>query len=288
MTAHHIDREQIYVPGGGSYVILTLNRPERRNALTMAMQERLAELLWEADEMSSVHAVVLAGRGEHFCAGYDLSERWNRPDAQFRGMRELDDDIWHMTRHQRWRMAIFDMHKPVIAEVQGACVAGGTDLALMTDMVIAAKTAQFGFPPVRDLGSPPNNLWLYHLGPQWSKRLLLTGDRLNGEDAAQLGLVLKAVPEDMLRAEVTRLAERLCLIDPHLLAINKRSVNLGLEMMGARTMQRLAVEADARAHRTPAAEETRRRLRGDGPALAFKARDGRFTDNRASIGPEVA
>lgn len=273
---------------GGSFLRVTLNRPERRNALTLTMQSRLADMLWEADETVDIHAVVLTGAGRDFCAGYDLSERWNRDDPAFRGMKELDDDIWHMERHQRWRMAIFDMHKPVIAVVRGQCIAGGTDLALMCDMIIAAETAQFGFPPVRDLGSPPSSMWLYHLGPQWAKRLLLTGDRIDAIEAAKLGLILKAVPDELLEKEATRLVERLCLIDPHLLSANKRILNAGLELMGARTLQRMAVEADARAHRTPAASETRSKLRSQGPKQTFQERDARFADGRARTGPEVS
>ena len=91
-------------------------------------------------------------------------------------------------------MAIFDMHKPVIAQVHGYCLAGGTDIALLCDMVIAADDAVFGFPPARDLGALPNNMWLYNVGPQWAKRLTLTGDTVTGSEAQSIGLILKSVP----------------------------------------------------------------------------------------------
>ena len=99
-------------------------------------------------------------------------------------------------------MALFDAHKPVIAQVHGHCLAGGTDLALLCDVVIATDDAVFGFPPARDLGVLPTQMWLYHVGPQWAKRLLLTGDTITGAEAAKIGLVLKAVPAPLLEAEV--------------------------------------------------------------------------------------
>ncbi|HIG18310.1 MAG TPA: enoyl-CoA hydratase, partial [Candidatus Handelsmanbacteria bacterium] len=138
----------------------------------------------------------------------------------------------NLERAQRYRMAIFDMHKPVIAQIHGYCLAGGTDLALLCDMIIAAEDAQIGFPPARDLGALPNNMWLYNVGPQWAKRITMTGDLIDGKDAQQIGLVMKAVPLEYLETEVEQLADRLALIDPDLLAANKRIINLGMELMG--------------------------------------------------------
>jgi enoyl-CoA hydratase len=175
-------------------------------------------------------------------------------------------------------MAIFDMHKPVIAQVHGYCLAGGTDVALLCDMVIAAEDARIGFPPARDLGALPNNMWLYSCGPQWAKRLTLTGDLISGADAAKIGLVMKAVPADVLAREVDGLLDRLAKIDPDLLSTNKRVINLGLELMGARTLQRLAAEMDARGHRAPAARATARALVEDGVRATVHARDARFPD----------
>src|SRR5262249_57981006 len=134
----------------------------------------------------------------------------------------------------RYRMALFDMHKPSICQVHGFCLAGGTDIALLCDMVIAADDATFGFPPARNLGALQNNMWLYNVGPQWAKRLTLTGDTVTGAEAAKIGLVLKAVPAALLEGEVEGLLDRLALIDPDLLAANKRIINIGLELMGAR------------------------------------------------------
>lgn len=275
---------------------ITLNRPEKLNALTLALQAELNEALWEADNDRAVHCVILRGAGRAFSAGYDLTgadrdvpiSRMQSPDNEYRGARSVDDDAWQLERAQRLRMALFDMHKPSIAQLHGYCLAGGTDIALLCDMVIAAEDTLIGFPPARDLGALPNNMWLYNIGPQWAKRLTMTGDMITGTEAQQLGLVMKAVPRDLLEAEVEQLADRLALIDADLLAANKRIINLGLELMGARTLQRLAAENDVRGHNSAAALGFAQRVREKGLHGALRERDGKFGDGRARVrGPEL-
>src|SRR3546814_15818359 len=139
-------------------------------------------------------------------------------------------------------MAFFARAKPVRRQVHGRCLAGGTDLSLRCDMVICAEDALFGCPPARSQGSLPSHMWLYLVGPQWAKRLLLTGDSIRGDDAARIGLALKAVPADQLDAEVTALAARLAMIDAEMRSANKRVGHIGLAMMGARPLHRLAAE----------------------------------------------
>jgi enoyl-CoA hydratase len=262
---------------------ITLDRPQKKNALSPSLLRELHDALWEADADRRVHAVCISGAGDGFSAGYDLAEGYRvgasgDGDADYRDGRTIDDDSWILERQQALRMAIFDMHKPVIAQVHGYCLAGGTDVALLCDMVIAAEDARIGFPPARDLGALPNNMWLYSCGPQWAKRLTLTGDLISGADAAKIGLVMKAVPADVLAREVDGLLDRLAKIDPDLLSTNKRVINLGLELMGARTLQRLAAEMDARGHRAPAARATARALVEDGVRATVHARDARFPD----------
>jgi enoyl-CoA hydratase len=271
---------------------ITLNRPEKRNALSFALLEELSQALWDADADREVHSVILRGAGKAFSAGYDLTEpprsEGLRGGASYRGGRSIDDDIWQLERAQRYRMAIFDMHKPVLAQVHGFCLAGGTDIALLCDMVIAADDARFGFPPARDLGALPNNMWLYNVGPQWAKRLTLTGDTITGAEAAQIGLVMKSVPPDLLEAEVEGLADRLALVDADLLAANKRIINLGLELMGARTLQRLACENDARGHLAASARGFMKTAAEKGLKTALSERDAKFGDGRARVnGPEL-
>ncbi len=285
----------IYETGGGRARI-TLNRPDKLNALSLELQAELADALWEADNDRSVHCVIIRGAGRAFSAGYDLAgggarvpvSRVQDDNKSYRGARSIDDDAWQLERQQRYRMAIFDMHKPVIAQVHGYCLAGGTDIALLCDMIIAAEDATFGFPPARDLGALPNNMWLYNVGPQWAKRLTLTGDTVTGAEAEVIGLILKAVPEDLLEQEVEGLAARMAHIDPDLLSANKRIINMGLELMGARTLQRMAAENDVRGHNTRAAAEFRESVKAHGLKATLNARDAKFGDGRARVrGPEI-
>ncbi|MEQ8556982.1 MAG: crotonase/enoyl-CoA hydratase family protein [Henriciella sp.] len=273
---------------------ITLNRPDKLNALTLKMQAELSEALWHADNDRAVHCVIIRGAGRGFSAGYDLAGAARVPVSRLdsstdnpRGGRSVDDDIWQLERAQRYRMAIFDMHKPVIAQIHGPCVAGGTDIALLCDMVIIAEDATVSFPAGRNLGALPNQMWLYHVGPQWTKRLMLTGDSITGKEAAQLGFAMKAVPADALEAEAEGLADRMALIDPDILAANKRAINLGMELMGARTMQRLAVENDARGHQAASAHAFVKRVGEAGLKQALHERDSPFGDGRAKVtGPE--
>lgn len=273
---------------------ITLNRPEKLNALSPVLLSELHDALWEADEDRNVHGVILRGAGRCFSSGYDLTPPSESaaagapPRHGRRGYRKIDDDAWQLERAQRLRMALFDMHKPVVAQLHGYCLAGGTDIALLCDIIIAAQDAVIGFPPARDLGALPNNMWLYHVGPQWAKRLTLTGDTITGAEAAQIGLVLKAVPADLLEAEVEGLLDRFAMIDPDLLSANKRIINLGLELMGARTLQRLAAENDARAHQATSAREFPQKVMEKGLKTALRERDAKFGDGRARVaGPEI-
>jgi enoyl-CoA hydratase len=180
---------------------------------------------------------------------------------------------------------MFDLHKPVIAKVHGNCMAGGTDLALMCDVVIAAEDAKIGFPATRANGTPPNHMWIYHVGPQWAKRLLLTGDCVWGRDAARIGLVLDAVPVERLDEEVNELARRMSFVDADLLAAQKRVVNMALELSGAKTLQRFAAEMDARAHlaKGPRRTQFKQDMAGEGLKAALKNRDAPFGDGMVKI-----
>ena len=275
---------------------ITLNRPEKLNALTLKLQTELNDALWEADNNKDVHCIIIKGAGRAFSAGYDLTGADNdvpvstvqSAENHYRGGRGVDDDAWQLERSQRLRMALFDMHKPSIAQIHGYCLAGGTDVALLCDMVIAADDTLIGFPPARDLGALPNNMWLYNVGPQWAKRLMLTGDMISGAEAQQIGLVMKAVPKEHLENEVEQLADRLVMIDPDLLSTNKRIINLGLELMGARTLQRLAAENDVRGHNSEAARGFGKRVAEGGLAGALRERDEKFGDGRVRVnGPEI-
>jgi len=269
---------------------ITLNRPEKRNALSIELVEELRDALWKADNNKAVHCVIIKGAGPSFCAGYDLTPtRRNTDDGvERRTSASFDDDSWRIERFQRSLRTTFDMHKPVIAQIHGHCLAGGTDLALYCDFLICSDDANIGYSALRNMGAAPNQMWLYHIGPQWTKRLLLTGDTLSGEDAAKIGLVLKSVPADMLEAEAEGLADRMSWIDPEMLSANKRIINIGMELQGAMTLQRLAAENDARAHTAEANRNSFKQIAEEGLKAALQTRDAPFGDSKARVeGPEI-
>jgi len=269
---------------------ITLNRPEKRNALSPAMMAELRDALIEADARTDVNVVILEGAGKDFCAGYDLAGAyagykegetppWD--ESKYRTQNaSLDDDCWNLEQTQKLNLALFDSHKPVIAKVQGNCLAGGTDLALMCDFVICTEETRIGFPATRANGTPPMQMWIYHAGPQWAKRLIMTGDCIWGRDAVKIGLALDAVPADELDAAVNELARRLSFVDAELLSAHKRIINTALELQGAKTLQRFAAEMDARAHlsKGPRRTQFKTDMAENGLKTALKNRDEPFGD----------
>lgn len=266
---------------------LTLNEAKKHNAMSPPMLDEIQAAVWEADNDNAVHCLLIKGDGPSFCAGYDISGgSYNNgltKEAHYRRGREIDDDSWHIERSNAKLISIFDMHKPSIAQVHGNCLAGGTDLALMCDMVICSDDALFGFPAARGMGTLPNNMWLYHTSPQWAKRLFFTGDTIRGVEAAKIGLVLKSVPPDVLAEECTYLTRRMAQIDHHVLSCNKRVIYMGLELMGAKTLQRFAGEMDARGHKAPAGKVFANNVKQHGLKGAFQIRDEPFGFSEVSV-----
>lgn len=273
---------------------ITLNRPEKRNALSGRMLQEIHEALLEADDRIDVNVIVLRGEGRDFCAGYDLTDSYGgkevgEPDhepALYRTRSgSIDDDIWQLERQQELTLVMLDLHKPIIAKIHGNCLAGGTDLAFSCDIVLAADDAKIGFPAARANGTPPTNLWLYHCGPQWAKRMLFSGDTINGLDAARIGLALEAYPADRIDDEANELAKRISNVDAELLATHKRVVNMQMELAGARTAQRYAAELDARAHLSqgPRRSQFRTDMAELGLKEALRRRDAPFGDGRIKL-----
>lgn len=264
---------------------IRLNKPERRNALCFELLQEYRGALLEADDLREVSVIMVEGAGKDFCAGYDMQASYARyaeegglpGGSPYRtGIGSYDDDAWKLERYGEMLRTAFDIHKPVIAKLHGHCVAGGTDLALYCDLLVAADDARIGFPATRAMGSPPNHMWIYNVGPQWAKRMLLTGDIVLGQDAAKLGLVMESVPSERLDAHVQRLASAMASLDPELLACNKRIVNMALDLQGASTLQRLAAEMDARAHLTRAKRDFDEDVHKLGLKGAFRKRDEPF------------
>jgi enoyl-CoA hydratase len=270
-----------------SIAYITLNRPAKRNALSINLHRELVAAFMEADDLTAVRVIVLQGAGVDFCAGVDiaggpLDVESEDPGYDTQAYRDRDsgmeDDVWLCELSSQMRLIIHDIHKPVIAKIHGNCLAGGSDLALNCDLVIASTDARIGFPATRAFGSPANHMWLYLVGPQWAKRMLMTGDVLTGADAARIGLALEAYPPEDLDREVDLLARRLAIIPSDLQTTHKRIVNIGLELMGWQTMQRLAAENDGRAHLSPAYNEFFDNARNKSFKEALRMRDEPYGD----------
>ncbi len=263
----------------GAIARVTMNRPNKLNALNLTMQREIVAAMHEAEDDPAVRVVLLRGNGRAFSAGYDVTPD-DPTEAQHRRTDNIREDIQRLRGVAvRWG-EIWNLSKPVIAVVHGYCLAGGTDLAQHCDIIIAADNAVLGFPPVRAMGSPPTHMWVYNVGPQWAKYLLLTGDSVDGQTAERLGLVWRAVPAAELDSAATDLAEKIARTSWELLAANKGIVNRAIELMGRGLLQQLAAENDAVAHRAPAVQEFNRMTDEQGFKAALEWRDRPFQDYR--------
>ena len=258
----------------GRVARLTLNRPEKLNALSIDLHTELLQAAKQAEADPRIHAVVIRGAGRAFCAGYDITPAPERRATQ--AGRTIRSDISRMEETVgRWQM-LWNLRIPTIAQVHGYCVAGGTNLALHCDMIVVAEDARIGFTPVRAMGTPPTHMWLYSVGPQWAKRLLLTGDLIDGKMARDIGWAIEAVPAATLDDTALKLATRISHIGKDLLTANKYIVNKGLELMGRSLLQQIALEHDAMAHLAPEALEFNRIAQEQGLKAALEWRDGPF------------
>lgn len=269
------DEPTVLVESIGAVRRLTLNRPERHNPLTPRCIRELLVAVDGAGRDPDVRAVVIRGAGPSFSSGYGVLPDDVEPDQPV-APGGIEGDAAAMVELGTGWARVWHCAIPVIAQVHGNCLAGGTDLALHCDIVVAADDARLGFPPVRSMGVPPTNMWLYHLGPQWTKRLLFTGDTLSGAEAAAVGLVQAAVPAAELDDHALALAERIALVGRDLLAANKRVVNHGIDLMGRAELQRFAALNDAVAHRSADARAFTARAAEVGLKQAVRERDEPF------------
>ncbi len=255
---------------------LTLDRPRAHNPLTPRSIRAVLAAVEEAERDPELRVVVIRANGPSFSSGYGfLPEDFEPGDEPRPG---VEGDVTAMLELAADWARLWHCRLPVLAQVHGHCLAGGTDLALHCDIVIAADDARLGFPPVRSMGVPPTNMWLYHLGPQWTKRLLFTGDTVSGAQAATIGLVQAAVPAAELDDVVLTLARRIALVGRDLLVANKRVVNQGVELMGRAQLQAFAALNDAVAHRSREARAFGERAAEAGLRQAVRERDAPFDD----------
>ena len=260
---------------------LTLNRPERLNAINGQLVADLRAAVVAANDDPAVKVLILSGSGRAFCAGYDLDWGTKAEDASQRAMAGQWDpvrDYIGMSRNVRVYMSLWESPKPVIAQVHGWCVGGGTDLALCSDLIFMADDAQIGYPPARIWGEPTTVMWVYRLGLEHAKRLMLTGESLAGVEAERLGLASKAVPADRLADEAGAMARKLATIPLNQLVMSKLLVNQAYENMGLRTSQLIGTLFDGAARHTPEGVAWRDMAMKDGFREAVRRRDAPFGD----------
>ena len=280
---------------------ITLNRPERGNGITPRMPVELAECVERANLDPAVHAIALAGNGSGFCGGYDLvasaegemSELGGAEappgsplDPATIGANHAPESNWDpvtdyqfMSRNVRGFMSLFRSEKPVLCKVHGYCVAGGTDMALCSDLLAIADDAKIGYPPARVWGSPTTAMWAQRLGPMRAKRLLLTGDSLTGAEAAEWGLATEAAPAAELDERFERLLERVARMPINQLVMMKLLVNQTIEAQGLSQAQTLGTFFDGIARHTEEGHAFVRRAAESGFREAVRERDEPFGDH---------
>jgi enoyl-CoA hydratase len=283
----------------GRIARVTLDRPERGNGITLEMPRELAACVERANLDPEVHVIALAGNGSGFCGGYDLVESAEGMGADREteapegspidpmvmarnhdpaGQWDPVTDFQMMWRNLRGFMSLFHSEKPTVCKVHGYCVAGGTDMALCSDLLVIEDMAKIGYPPARVWGVPTTALWAHRIGPARAKRLLLTGDSLTGVEAAAWGLATEAAPADELDARFEELLERIARVPINQLVMHKLLVNQALYAQGLHATQVLGTFFDGIARHTPEGFAFQQRAAEAGFKEAVRERDEPFGD----------
>lgn len=264
---------------------LTMNRPEKRNALNNALRGAILDALQRADTDPDVKVSILRGAGPAFSAGYDLGAN-NAVDQPYYSSGGAGQWARHVV--EGW-FRIWDLAKPVIAQVHGYCLAGGSELATSCDLVYVADDARIGYPPTRLMSPPDNQFHPWLLGMRTAMEMFLTGDAITGAEAAAKGFANRAFPAADLDDAVLDIAERVALVPTELNQINKRSVHRAMEIMGMRAAIRAGTELQALAFTTEASLAYRRQFRRDGGSVRelLSQRDAPFRDYRERGGEEA-
>jgi enoyl-CoA hydratase len=258
---------------------ITLNRPAKRNALSNALRAAIFEALEAGDADPGVRVMILRGAGKCFSSGYDLAGTGALPYHTAGGQGQ-----W--ARHVvEGCFRVWDLAKPVIAQVHGWCLAGGSELAVACDLVYVAEDAQIGYPAVRTMSPPDNQYHAWLMGMRPAMEMMLTGDAMSGLEAVRLGFANRAYAEPELEAAVLAMAERIAQVDPELAQLNKRLVHRQMEAMGLRAGLRAGTDLHALGWHTPASRAYMGKLR-EGVKEALTARDAAFGDYRTGAKAE--
>jgi enoyl-CoA hydratase len=281
----------------GPIARITLDRPERGNGITLEMPRELAAAVEQADLDPAVHAIALSGNGKGFCGGYDLVQSAERGMEQFgdaaaagspldpatiaanhdpSGTWDPTVDYAMMRRNVRGFMSLFHADKPVVCKVHGFCVAGGTDMALCSDLLVIAADARIGYPPARVWGVPTTALWAHRIGAERAKRLLFTGDLITGAQAAEWGLAIEAPAPEELDERFEWLLGRIARMPVNQLVMMKLLVNQTLYAQGLHATQVFGTVFDGIARHTREGYAFQQRAAEAGFKQAVSERDEPF------------
>ena len=281
---------------------ITFNRPEKGNAIVADTPLELAALVERADLDPNVHVILVSGRGAGFCAGFDLSayaeglaagepdpttgqRHGTVLDGHVQAQNHRPDRPWDpmldyqmMSRFVRGFASLMRADKPTVVKIHGYCVAGGTDIALHADLMVAAADAKIGYPPTRVWGIPAAGLWAHRIGDQRAKRLLFTGDCLTGAQAAEWGLAIDAPDPAELDDRTEQLVERIAAMPVNQLIMAKLAANTALYQQGVLTSSMVSTVFDGIARHTPEGHDFVAAAREHGFREAVRRRDEPFGD----------
>ena len=256
---------------------ISLNRPEKRNALSNSLRKELFEALEESDRDTTVKVIILCGTGTCFSSGYDLSSDVASDLPYHTGK---TDGFW--PRHVvEGAFRIWDLSTPVIAQVHGYCLAGGTELATACDLVYVAEDAEVGYPVVRSMSPPDNQFFPWLLGMRNAMEMMLTGESISGSEAVVKGFANNCFKASVLEKEVLSIAKKVAKVPPELQAMNKRAVHRQMEAMGMRAGIRAGTEIQALAMHSKVTRDHLKEL-SEGLTKALTKRDSKFGDYRTS------
>jgi enoyl-CoA hydratase len=269
---------------------IVFTRAREYNTITPALRNELARAIDEAEEDPEVRVMLLRAEGPAFCAGYGLD--WSTaaqgaekqlgvgPDEPQHGRRAWDSvaDMRMIGSFVDTYLKLWYARKPTLAAVQGWCIGGGTDMVLCCDLIVAGQGARFGYPPSRVWGTPTTAMWVYRMGLEQAKRYMLTGDEISAGKAAEIGMILEAVPDDELEAHASGLARRMAQVPTNQLVMLKLLANQTVENMGFTSSRTLGTLFDGVARHTQEGLDFVTRAQDVGFRQAVRERDDPFQD----------
>jgi len=280
-------RPTLRTEGSDGVFSIVLTRAEDYNTITPQLRDDLSDAIDEADADPEARVILLTAEGPAFCAGYGLD--WS---TEYQREAESSKRAWDSVTDHRLMSSFVDVYmklwhvsKPTLVGVQGWCIAGGTDMVLCADIIVAGESATFGYPPARVWGVPTTPMWVYRLGFERAKRYLFTGDEIPAPEAARIGLILETVPDDELGQHVADLARRMARLPLSQLVMMKMLCNQVADNMGLTSTRTLGTLFDGIARHTQEGLDFVKRAEEIGYREAVRERDDPFGDYGSRIKP---